>query len=270
MWIDGDVVRLEQIINNLVNNALKFSPAGSEVLITLRAQGRQAVLQVRDQGAGIEPDFLPRMFEPFVQGRALQGRQQAGLGVGLALVKELVELHGGSVTAASEGPGRGALLTVTLPRIDAVQSVREGAAAPTAAAAPPPRRRVLLVEDNADAREAMSALLHDLGCDVVEAADGEQAIRLATLAPPELAVMDLGLPGLSGFELASAFRRDDRLRGVPLIALSGYGQARDRAAALASGFDEHLTKPADAIALRDVIERLIAHGGAVTRAAHSP
>ncbi|MES2990744.1 MAG: ATP-binding protein [Pseudomonadota bacterium] len=264
VWIAGDAVRLEQIVNNLVNNALKFSPTGSEIRVTLRAQARHAVLQVRDQGAGIEADFLPRMFEPFVQGRALQGRQQAGLGVGLALVKELVDLHGGTVTAASEGPGRGAVFTVTLPRIDAPAAAPEDGAGPAAATPVPARRRVLLVEDNADARDALSALLQDLGCDVVEAADGEQALRLATLDPPDLAVMDLGLPGLSGFEVATEFRRRDALRGVPLIALSGYGQARDREAALASGFDEHLAKPADATVLRATIERLIERGDPAT------
>ncbi|KQW38009.1 ATP-binding protein [Rhizobacter sp. Root404] len=256
VWIDGDAVRLEQIVNNLVNNALKFSAAGSDVLVSVGAQGPHAVLQVRDHGAGIEAEFMPRMFEPFVQGRALQGRQQAGLGVGLALVRELVELHGGSVTVASEGAGHGATFTVRLPRADAPASREDGAAVATGAP-PAPRRRILLVEDNADAREAMAALLADLGCAVVEAADGEAAIRLAQRQPPELAVMDLGLPGMSGFELAAAFRRTPELRDVPLIALSGYGQARDRAAALASGFDEHLVKPADATVLANTIERLI-------------
>ncbi len=253
VWIDGDVVRLEQIVNNLVNNAIKFSPLGSRITIVLRAGPQHAVLQVQDPGAGIEADFLPRLFDPFVQGRPLAGRQQAGLGVGLALVKELVELHGGTISASSDGPGQGSTFTVTLPRVASGESP-----GPQPASAPEPlqRRRILLVEDNADAREAMAALLRDQGCEVVEAADGEQAIERAMREPPELAVMDLGLPGLTGYEVAAAFRRSERLRQVPLIALSGYGQARDREAALAAGFDEHLVKPAEPQALFSAIDRL--------------
>ena len=266
VWISGDVVRLEQIVNNLVNNAIKFSPLGSRITITLRAQAQHAVLQVHDQGAGIEADFLPRIFEPFVQGRPLVGRQQAGLGVGLALVKELVELHGGTIAASSPGVGQGSTVTVTLPLVAGAEP-QPPAPAAVSGSLPLRQHRILLVEDNADAREAMAALLRDQGCEVVEAADGEQAIRLAMLAPPELGVMDLGLPGLSGYEVAAAFRRSERLRDVPLIALSGYGQARDREAALAAGFDEHLVKPAEPQTLFDAIERLARRAAPEARSA---
>ena len=255
VWVCGDAVRIEQIVNNLVVNALKSSPPHAEICVSVRAEGGLAVLEVDDQGAGIAAELLPRMFEPFVQGQALPGQPSSGLGVGLSLVKQLVELHGGNVQGASDGPGRGARFTVTLPRIGPPQ--------PAPTATPPGGRstaaRVLLAEDNPDGREATSALLRLLGHDTVTAVSGEEAIEMALAHPPDVALLDLGLPGKSGFEVAVVFRQTPALRQVALVALSGYGQAGDRARALAAGFDEHLVKPVDPTAVSQAIEALLNH-----------
>jgi signal transduction histidine kinase/ActR/RegA family two-component response regulator len=251
VWVDGDPVRLEQVINNLVVNAMQFSPPGSEISIALAAEGDEAVLQVRDHGAGIDADMQARIFGTFVQGPPLEGQQSAGLGIGLSLVRQLVRLHGGQVNVRSAGRGTGSMFVVRLPRIP-VPTVAH--AEPVESALPTEARRVLLVDDNADARESAAYLLRTLGHTVTEAGDAEAALRSAREAPPDVVIMDLGLPGKTGYELAAEMRAEPALARLPLVALSGYGQERDRARALAAGFVEHLVKPPTLHALASVVQ----------------
>lgn len=249
VWVSGDPARLEQIFNNIVTNSLKFSPAGSEIRIDVAGEDGRARVEITDAGAGIGAELLPHIFEPFVQGPPLPGRQPSGLGIGLALVKQLVELHGGVVRVRSDGAGCGSTFIVSLPRIEA-----PGAARQVENDRPTSACRVLLVEDNADAREATGELLRGLGYHIVEAEDGEQAMRLAIALTPDVIVMDLGLPGKSGFQVAAEMRKTASLRHVPIIALSGYGQERDRQASSEAGFDVHLVKPIEPEVLVRAIE----------------
>ena len=242
-WVEGDETRLQQVTTNLVLNAVKFTPPGGAIAVTVHAEGDTVLLRVQDTGVGIAPDLLPRVFDAFVQGHPSADRSQGGLGLGLTLVRRLAQLHGGAVEAASDGPGRGATFTVRLPRAPAPTGPTVETAAPEAALE---RRRVLIVEDNADGRQLLRALLELEGHDVDEAADGPDALRRALEQPPEVALIDIGLPGLDGYEVARRLRMDPHGDAIVLIALTGYGQPQDRARAAAAGFDAHLVKPVEA------------------------
>lgn len=251
-WVDGDAVRIEQIVSNLVTNALKYSPAGSTVTLRVRAlPDGTATLAVSDEGAGIAADLMPRIFEPFVQGPAYPGRVSSGLGIGLALVRQLVALHGGEVAATSGGEGRGSTFVLTLPAVAAPPAVLPAAAAASSSCC------VLLVEDNADARVAMAELLELMGYEIVEAGDGDEALARAAQRRPDVVVMDIGLPGRDGYQIAAEMRRRPEWRGLPLIALTGYGQQRDAQLAAEAGFDRHLVKPVDPDVLASAIEGLL-------------
>jgi signal transduction histidine kinase/ActR/RegA family two-component response regulator len=239
VWIRADEVRLEQIIGNLLSNALRYTPAGGTIAVHAWADGDEAVLEVADTGAGIAPALLPRIFEPFVQGERTVDRTHGGLGLGLALVKRLVEMHGGHVSAASEGPGRGSTFTVRLPRI--APPVVDAGAGPSAAKVPP--RRILIVEDNADAREVLALSLTLEGHEVHEAVDGRTGLEAALRLTPDVVLLDVGLPGADGYEIARRLRATEAGRRMLLVALTGYGQADDRRRAMAAGFDIHLVKP---------------------------
>jgi signal transduction histidine kinase/ActR/RegA family two-component response regulator len=238
VWVDADDARIEQIITNLVGNALKHTPAGGTVTISTFAEGGAAVLRVADTGVGIRPEFVPRLFEPFTQD---EPDRAGGLGLGLTLVKQLVELHGGTVTATSPGRGKGTTMEVRLP---ACPRPASATAAPPPAATVPPPRSVLLVEDNADARLMLALALRRDGHAVHEAADGPAGVEVAAQHRPEIAFIDLDLPGFDGYEVARRLRQAGR-PGARLIALSGYGRPEDRRRALAAGFDDHLVKPVD-------------------------
>lgn len=238
VWVDGDPVRLEQILNNLIGNALKYSFVDGEIRVAVRAAGSQAVIEVADAGAGIRAALLPRVFDPFVQGPGSGARPQSGLGIGLALVKQLVELHGGEVSARSDGEGAGATFLVVLPSIAPPRS-----SWPTPARSAPRAARVLLVEDNIDARTTTAELLRTLGHDVAEAGNGDDALAQAAEWEPDVIVMDIGLPGRDGNQIAAQLKKNAALRHIPLIAVTGYGQERDRVKALSVGFVELLVKP---------------------------
>jgi signal transduction histidine kinase len=251
----GDAVRLAQVVSNLLTNAAKFTRPEGRIDIRLRCAGGAAELAVRDHGAGISAALLPHVFDLFLQGEQALDRGAGGLGLGLAIVKTLVQMHGGSVSAASDGPGRGSTFTVRLPLHDSA-GVEE--TAPRRAAAPASGSgRVLVVDDNADAAESLAMLLDDVGYEVRSAEDGDAALATLDGFAPDLAILDIGLPGMDGYELARRLKADPRVPGLRLVALTGYGREPDRARALASEFDEHLVKPVEAERLVGVIERLM-------------
>ena len=239
-WVDADPVRLEQVIANLLDNALKYSPAGERVRVAVHADGDDAVLTVADTGAGIAADLKPRIFDLFVQGARGTDRGPGGLGIGLTLVKRLVELHGGAVEVGSDGPGRGATFTVRLPRVAAPPE-------PTAGQRPAggQRLRILIVEDNADARDMLSAALRLQGHEVHVAGDGPTAVTAALKLAPDAALVDIGLPGFDGYEVARRIRAATARPPTRLVALTGYGQPEDRRRTRDAGFDDHLVKPVD-------------------------
>jgi len=250
VWVSVDETRIEQILDNLLGNALKYTAAGGRVVVRVRPDDGTAVLEVADGGAGITSDFLDRMFELFVQGERPLDRAQGGLGIGLTLVKALVGLHGGEVQAASEGPGRGSVFTVRLPRIVASPDTSRVAPATGGRSVP---RRIVIVEDNDDAREVLCLQLTLLGHAVHEAAEGHAGLELAAVVDPDVVLIDVGLPGIDGYEVARRIRAASESTPPLLIALTGYGQPQDRLRALDAGFDVHLTKPVPPEQLATVI-----------------
>jgi signal transduction histidine kinase len=238
VWIDADPARIEQIVSNLLGNALKFTPPGGGVELRIAREGSQAVLEIADTGKGLAPELIEQVFDVFVQGDQTIDRARGGLGIGLALVKRLVELHGGSVSAKNAAQG-GAVFTVRLP---AVAARREPRATPEPAPGSRSARRILVVEDNEDTRRMLRLVLEQEGHAVEEAGEGSQALELARSSRPEVGIIDIGLPGMNGYELAQRLRASLN-HEIRLIALTGYGQPEDRERALESGFDEHLTKP---------------------------
>jgi len=248
LWVDVDPTRIEQVVVNLLNNAAKYSENAGRIRLSARKAGREVVIAVKDEGVGIPPEKLPQMFELFAQGDRSLARSEGGLGIGLTLVKKLVEMHGGTVTARSEGPGRGSEFTIRLPA--AARPAAAGAAPKAATAGGPGRKaRILVVDDNVDTARGMARLLKLLGHEVVTAHDGPEAIRAARDHRPEFVMLDIGLPGMSGYEVANALRREEWCQGTLIIAVSGYGQDEDRRRSREAGFDHHLIKPLDHDAL---------------------
>jgi signal transduction histidine kinase/CheY-like chemotaxis protein len=255
VWIDADETRIEQVLGNLLGNALKFTPADGRVTVVVDVEGSEAVLRVEDTGAGIPPDLLPRIFDLFVQGQTTLHRREGGLGIGLTLVRRLVDLHRGRIEAASAGPGRGSAFTVRLPAVRPPGTLPEPRAeTPTAAV----RRRVLIIEDNDDARRMLRHLLHRAGHEVHEAAEGTDGLARALALAPDAVIVDIGLPGLDGYAIARRLRETGP-PGVLLVAITGYGQEGDRQRSREAGFDVHLTKPIDPL----VLDALLAQAGAV-------
>jgi CheY-like chemotaxis protein len=251
--VDGDRDRLAQVIANLLTNAAKYTPRGGHIWIRGEREDGQVVVRVRDDGSGIPPELLPRMFDLFVQGERSSERSQGGLGIGLSLVRSLVELHGGSVSARSDGLGEGTEVAVRLPVAAAVAPTSEPPATRPAARAAT-SRRVLVVDDNRDAAQLLGETLRDVGYDVTIAFDPAEALTAARHAPPEVAILDIGLPVMDGVELAERLRQE--LPGEPprFVAVTGYGQPSDRSRTAAAGFAAHLVKPIDVETLVRVIE----------------
>jgi PAS domain S-box-containing protein len=263
--ICGDRTRVAQVIGNLLQNAWRFTPAGGKVSVSVEASAElwQAVARVRDTGAGIAPEMLPRLFEPFTQADTSLDRSKGGLGLGLALVKGLVEMHGGTVSAVSEGLGHGAEFTVRFPLEHATPVVEasRGGAAPGGRA-----RRVLIIEDNVDAAETLREVL-EFGGHVVEVAYiGTVGIQLARAFQPDVVLCDIGLPGMDGYEVARAIRIDPLLRHMRLVALTGYAAPDDVARAREAGFDRHVAKPPS---LQEIEEALTPRGGELAAASLS-
>jgi CheY-like chemotaxis protein len=254
--VDADHGRLAQVVTNLLNNAAKYTPPAGHLTVTARADGGEVVLEVADDGAGIEPDLLPRVFDAFTQGRQGLDRKQGGLGLGLAIARQLIVGHGGTIEARSAGPGRGTVMVVRLP-CSREPSPRDASSRAVASASRRRvMRRVLIVDDNPDAAEILAEALEESGHEVRTVGDGPSALQLVETFVPDVAFLDIGLPAMDGYELASHLRRVPSLANKPLVAITGYAQDDDRQRALASGFDEHLAKPLDLDRVLECIETL--------------
>jgi two-component system CheB/CheR fusion protein len=248
-YVSADRTRLAQIIGNLLQNAAKFSRLGGRTRVSTAVDDGRAVIRVADDGVGMTPEVLGRLFQPFVQAEQTLERSRGGLGLGLALVKGLAELHGGSVEARSGGPGRGSELVIRLPPCASpAVSARLPTPVPVA-----PRRRVLVIEDNVDAAQSLKDLLELHGHDVAIAHDGPAGLDRARAFLPDVVFCDIGLPGMDGFEVARSFGRDDALQGAYLVALSGYALPEDLARAEEAGFRRHLAKPPSLEAIEELL-----------------
>jgi PAS domain S-box-containing protein len=253
--VEADPTRLQQVAGNLLTNAGKYTDPGGHILLTVRQEGAEVVLRVRDTGIGIHPEMLPRVFNLFVQVERRLDRSQGGLGVGLTLVRKLVEMHGGTATAHSEGPGKGSEFVVRLPalseeRKEELRRKQVNAKQPVDSS---PARRLLVVDDNADAAESLAVLFRLEGHEVRVACDGPAALAAARASPPEVVVLDLGMPGMDGFEVARRLRKQPTLKDTLLVALTGWAQEEDRRRCFEAGFDGHLPKPVDLDALRQFL-----------------
>jgi len=247
LWVNADATRLEQIVINLLNNAAKYSENGGHIRLSAGHEGDEIAIRVKDAGLGIPPEKLPEMFELFAQADRSSARSEGGLGIGLTLVKRLVEMHGGTITASSEGLGKGSEFVVRLPaatRPTAVASVNKGSGDAM------PSARILVVDDNADTSRSMARLLKLMGHEVTTAQSGPEAIEAARAHPPEIVLLDIGLPGMDGYEVAKRLRQAASCEHAVIVAVSGYSQEVDRRHSLEAGFDHHLAKPVDLDALR--------------------
>jgi len=264
LMVDADATRLTQVVSNLLNNAARYTPKGGRIVLAAGRDGEQAWVTVSDNGIGIAPAALEDVFRMFTQVGQTQQPGSGGLGIGLSLVRSLVELHGGTVRADSEGTNAGSVFTVRLPLAPAADFAAEPGVGPGAVsddgsddgAAGRPALNVLVVDDNRDAAETLAALLTVLGHSAPVANDGHQALRMLASLMPQVVFLDLGMPGMSGYEVAAAIRQDRRFDGVRLVALTGWGGAADRQRTAAAGFDRHLTKPATIDAIEDVLDSL--------------
>jgi CheY-like chemotaxis protein/anti-sigma regulatory factor (Ser/Thr protein kinase) len=254
--VEGDLHRLSQLLTNLLNNAARYTPPGGSISVRARAEGGQAVISVRDTGRGIARDQLDRIFDMFVQGRAPLKRVGGGLGIGLALARRIAEMHGGTLEAHSEGEDRGSEFTLRLPLVEE-EPVREPPA-------PRPRngqmtaKRVLVVDDNADAAASLSLLLRSLGHETMTVHDGREAVQAAAQFNPDIVLLDIGMPGMDGYEVARRLRALKRERRFRIVAVTGWGQEADREKSREAGFDLHLVKPVDP---QDLVDALSARNG---------
>ena len=250
--VDGDMTRLTQVIANLLNNAAKYTPPGGRITIAARREGEQAIVTVADTGIGIPVDRLPDVFEMFAQVDS-STRSQGGLGIGLALVKRLVEMHGGTVNVASAGPGQGSRFELRLPVEDSAAARPTGAAPSTRRIAAGHGARILIADDNRDSADSMAAMLRLMGFETAVAYDGDEALQVASALRPHAAILDIGMPRLSGDEVARRLRASEQSRDMMLIALSGWGRDDDRRRTSEAGFDHHLVKPLDIEALIELL-----------------
>jgi PAS domain S-box-containing protein len=254
--LEGDLTRLVQVVGNLLNNAAKYTDEGGEIRVEAGREEEEAVIRVRDNGMGVPADLLPHVFDLFTQADRSLDRSQGGLGIGLTLVRQLVELHGGRVEARSGGPGQGSEFVVRLPATASADAVEAASTAGGRALPSASTLRILLVEDNPDSAEMMSFLLKLSGHEVRTARDGPEALEVARAFHPEAVLCDIGLPGMNGYEVAERLREQPALRHTPLIALTGYGQEEARRRSREAGFDYHLVKPVEPEALGALLDSL--------------
>jgi PAS domain S-box-containing protein len=252
--VEGDEIRLAQVVANLLNNAARYADRPGRIWLTGRREGADVVLRVKDQGVGIAPEMLPRVFDLFAQAARAGERSQGGLGIGLSLCQRLVQMHGGTITAHSEGLGKGSEFVVRLPALaDAPPAWAEESPAPAEARPPSPRRRVLCVDDNIDACTSLALMVCLHHHDVETAHDGLAALEKAVTFRPDLILLDIGLPGLNGYEVCRRLRQEPALANAFIVALTGWGQDEDRRRSYEAGFDRHVTKPIDPQLLEDFL-----------------
>jgi PAS domain S-box-containing protein len=252
VWLDADMVRLTQVLSNLIHNSAKFSDPGSSIRVSALVAGGVVNIRVADEGSGISGDLLPRIFDVFTQGRPSRGDIVSGLGLGLALVRRLVDMHGGVVTAHSDGPGKGSDFVVRLPVLQVEMSRGEAAEQASARASAVPKK-ILVVDDNIDAADTLAMLLQSCDHSVEVVHSGEAALHAAAKVRPHIVLLDIGLPDIDGYEVARRLRARPEHQKTKLVAISGYGQEEDRRRSRSAGIDEHLTKPADFHLLQRVI-----------------
>ena len=253
-----DAVRIQQVIANLVSNAIKFTPAGGEVSVALRREPGRAAIEVVDSGIGIAPEFLPHIFERFAQAHGGINRRYGGLGLGLSIARAMIEAHGGEISAASSGPNCGSTFRVTLP-LAPTGPLSPPGGAPNEAERKTPEHlglRILIIEDSADTLNLLSLWLRAFGCEAITASDAAEGVRLAASSNPDLIISDIGMPEVDGYELMRRIRRLDRLGQVPAIALTGYARREDRELAMAAGYTAHIAKPAAMHELLELIKQL--------------
>jgi CheY-like chemotaxis protein/two-component sensor histidine kinase len=251
----ADAARLQQILVNLLNNAAKYTDEGGHIDLTVTREGDEAVIRVRDTGIGIEPELMPRLFQPFTQSPSSVGRSRGGLGIGLSLVRRLVELHSGTIEARSE-VGAGSEFTVRLPACDSSNALDASLPPEPLAHGTASSLRVLVVDDDVDAARSLAMLLEGSGHSVALAHDGSTALGVALEFSPHTALVDIGLPELDGYELARQFRGHPQLRDMTLVAVTGYGHAEDSIRSYQAGYDEHLVKPVKFTALEEILARV--------------
>jgi CheY-like chemotaxis protein len=246
IWVDGDPVRLAQIFSNLLNNAAKYTSSGGKIVVSVEDKSNTVSISVKDNGIGIDPEVLPMVFDIFTQAGAAIGRSQGGIGIGLSLVRGLVMLHGGTVTATSEGIDRGSEFVVEIPtiRIVGLEPGEPAVLAPVERA-----YRVLVVDDNVDNTKTIAKLLELLGNEVKTAFDGPTALHIAEVFAPNVVLLDLGMPGMDGFEVCRVLRAHPGLRSIFVVAMTGWGGEENRLRTRDAGFDAHLVKPVDSAAL---------------------
>jgi two-component system CheB/CheR fusion protein len=256
VWVHADVTRLTQIITNLLTNAVKYTPEGGRITLSVRLEGPDAVARVTDTGLGIPKEMLAEVFEMFTQVNRTLNRAQGGLGIGLALVKKLVDMHGGAIAAQSRGSGQGATFTVRLPAAPLESEPPKAPDPPAPAPAPSERLQILVVDDNEDAAQSLAMLLDFEGHDARAVHTGEAALAAAKEHPPHLVFLDIGLPGMDGYEVARRLRSEPSLRATKIVALTGWGSEDDKRKTRAAGFDDHLTKPIGLPELEALLARL--------------
>jgi signal transduction histidine kinase/ActR/RegA family two-component response regulator len=253
LFVEGDATRLTQIVANLLDNSAKYTDPGGRIWLTAEREGHEAVIQVKDTGIGIAPDVLPRIFDMFTQARLTLERAQGGLGVGLALVDRLVKLHGGNVSAYSGGLGKGSQFTIRLPALPAHRQATPEPGPGAGRSGTEKHCRILVVDDNEDSADSLAMLLHMLGHEVKTANDGESALGAAAEFRPDVAILDIGLPKVNGYDLAKQIREHPWARDMVLVALTGWGQEEHRRRSAESGFNHHLIKPVEFEVLQQIL-----------------
>jgi CheY-like chemotaxis protein/nitrogen-specific signal transduction histidine kinase len=256
IYLDGDPIRLAQVFSNLLNNAAKYTEKGGRIWLTVERQGGEAVVSVRDTGIGISADHLPRLFEMFSQVAPALERSHGGLGIGLALVRGLVELHGGSVEAQSSGLRRGSEFTVRLPILETPMNLRKDANGDNEKSRVTPKCRILVADDLRDSVDSLALMLRHAGHDIQTAYDGLEAVQAAATFQPDLVLLDIGMPKMNGYEAARYIRQQSWGTRILLVALTGWGQEEDKRRAFEAGFDHHLTKPVEASVLENLITQI--------------
>jgi signal transduction histidine kinase len=255
LWIDADLTRLSQVVGNLLNNAAKYTPEGGRIGLSVKAEGNAAVIRVFDNGVGIPAEMRSKVFQLFAQVDHHLDRAKGGLGIGLALVQQLVTLHGGSVDAQSEGAGKGSVFTVRIPLAPPPASAAPPESAPLPPSEAPAARalKVLVVDDNREVAQTIGWMLEAIGHDHQLVHDGREALAAARAYRPDVVLLDIGLPGMDGYAVCRAFRQDEDLKRTPIIAQTGWGQVRDKTMASDAGFDQHLTKPVRLAQLEEIL-----------------